>query len=105
MTESTNHNLTLQAKDSEMSPIGANVTTLQHGGRTFHIIGTAHISAQSVVEVRETIEHVRPDSVCVELCQTRFQAMNDPDRWKKLNISFIWRSALPLLQGLYATTI
>jgi pheromone shutdown protein TraB len=83
MTESTNEIPTLQAKDEQNTALGDNVITLEHGGRTFHIIGTAHISAQSVIEVRETIERVRPDSVCVELCQTRFQAMNDPDRWKK----------------------
>lgn len=66
--------------------LGSNVTILEQGQRTFYIVGTAHISAKSVVEVRETIEQVQPDSVCVELCQTRFDAMNDPERWKKLNI-------------------
>ena len=69
-----------------MSDFGSNVTILERDGRTFYVIGTAHISAKSVIEVRETIEKVQPDSVCVELCHTRFQAMNDPDRWKKLNI-------------------
>ena len=66
--------------------LGPNVTVLEQDQRTFYIVGTAHISAKSVVEVRETIEQVQPDSVCVELCQTRFDAMNDPQRWKKLNI-------------------
>ena len=66
--------------------LGPNVTVLTQQERTFYLIGTAHISAQSVIEVRDTIEQVRPDSVCVELCQTRFDAMNDPDRWRKLNI-------------------
>ena len=67
MTESTNQALTLQTADESDLKLGANVITLEHGGRTFHIIGTAHISAQSVIEVRETIEQVRPDSVCVAL--------------------------------------
>ena len=96
MTESTNEMPTLQAKDEQNTALGDNVITLEHGGRTFHIIGTAHISAQSVIEVRETIERVRPDSVCVELCQTRFQAMNDPDRWKKLNIFQVIRQGKTL---------
>lgn len=74
------------AREDEELRLGSNVTTLHQDGRTFHIIGTAHISAQSVIEVRETIERVRPDSVCVELCETRFQSMNDPERWKKLDI-------------------
>ena len=66
--------------------LGEHVTTLTRGGRTFHLIGTAHISAKSVEEVRAVIEATRPDAVCVELCETRFEAMNDAERWKKLNI-------------------
>ena len=38
--------------------LGQNVTVLTHQERTFYLIGTAHISAQSVIEVRETIEQV-----------------------------------------------
>ena len=94
MTESPNPTSTAQAV--AQSSLGPNVTTLEYGERTLHIIGTAHISAQSVIEVRETIELVRPDSVCVELCSTRFQAMNDPDRWKKLNIFQVIRQGKTL---------
>jgi len=66
--------------------LGPNVTTLQRGDRTVYIVGTAHISEKSVVEVRETIETVRPDTVCVELCKTRFEALRDETRWEKLDI-------------------
>jgi len=63
-----------------------NVTILKDGERTFYIIGTAHISAESVAEVEQVIEAVRPDTVCVELCQTRFNALTDEKRWQKLDI-------------------
>lgn len=66
--------------------LGPNVTRLERDGRVFYLVGTAHISAKSVIEVRETIEQVKPDSVCVELCEMRYQAMSDPDRWKKLDV-------------------
>ena len=66
--------------------LGPNVTTLEREGQTFHIIGTAHISAKSVAEVREVIEGLRPDTVCVELCATRHQALFDEERWKKMDI-------------------
>ncbi len=66
--------------------LGPNVTTLNHRGRTFHIVGTAHISERSVEEVRQTIEAVRPDTVCVELCKTRHEAMVDASRWQNLDI-------------------
>lgn len=54
--------------------------------RIFHIIGTAHVSRASVEEVTRVIEEVKPDTVCVELCQTRYETLTDPDRWKKLDI-------------------
>jgi pheromone shutdown-related protein TraB len=76
--------------------LGPHVTTLERGGRTFHIIGTAHISAKSVEEVRRVIEAVRPDSVCVELCQTRYEAMTDPDRWRKLDVFKVVREGKTL---------
>ena len=66
--------------------MGPNVTVLERDGRTFYIVGTAHISQRSVEEVRATIDEVRPDTVCVELCQTRYDAIIDDTRWKKLDI-------------------
>jgi pheromone shutdown-related protein TraB len=62
------------------------VTQLRQGDRTFYLVGTAHVSRRSVQEVRRVIEHLRPDTVCVELCQTRFEALTDRERWRKLDI-------------------
>ncbi len=36
------------------------------------LIGTAHISEESVNEVRQAIETYKPDIVAVELCQRRY---------------------------------
>ncbi len=70
-----------------LSPLQSpNVTRLERDGRRFFIIGTAHVSARSVEEVRAVIAAVKPDTVCVELCQTRFDAMTDESRWRKLDI-------------------
>lgn len=56
------------------------------GERVVHIVGTAHVSQQSVDEVRRVIEEVRPDTVCVELDAMRYEALVDDSRWRKLNI-------------------
>ena len=40
-----------------------------------HIIGTAHVSRESVEQVCKIIEEVKPDAVAVELCQKRFNAL------------------------------
>lgn len=56
---------------------------------TFHLIGTAHVSKKSVDEVRETIAALRPDTVCVELCPTRYAALTDPSRFRSLDVPAI----------------
>lgn len=47
------------------------VTEFDVHGVPVHLIGTAHVSARSVDEVREVIRAVKPEVVCVELCQGR----------------------------------
>ena len=62
------------------------VTVLKNGDTTIYLVGTAHISERSVQDVEQVIETVRPDTVCVELCEARFKAITDDDRWKKLDV-------------------
>ncbi|HPB47592.1 MAG TPA: TraB domain-containing protein, partial [Exilispira sp.] len=50
------------------------------------LIGTAHVSDRSVKEVREAIEEYKPDSIAVELCQSRFDSLKDKNRWENLDI-------------------
>lgn len=64
----------------------SSVTTVDVHGKTVHIVGTAHVSQASVDDVRRTISLTQPDTVCVELCATRYQAMTQPDEWKKMDI-------------------
>lgn len=59
---------------------------IQDGSREFILIGTAHISRESVDTVTCTIEKEQPDCVCVELDEQRYQALRDRNRWEKLNI-------------------
>ncbi|KAI3429803.1 hypothetical protein D9Q98_010116 [Chlorella vulgaris] len=42
-----------------------------HNGAEIFLVGTAHVSKQSAVEVREMIRLVKPDTVMVELCPER----------------------------------
>lgn len=80
-------------------PVGtstSNVTIVRRakdgsGERTFHIIGTAHVSKKSIDEVRSVIREVRPDTVCVELDQLRYEALTDDNRWRKLDIFDVLR--------------
>ncbi|PSP75199.1 conjugal transfer protein TraB [Halobacteriales archaeon QS_3_64_16] len=46
----------------------------EESGRV-HVVGTAHVSAESVTEVEETIEERRPDVVAVELDEGRYRQL------------------------------
>ncbi|KUK90351.1 MAG: Pheromone shutdown-related protein TraB, partial [Thermotogales bacterium 46_20] len=51
------------------------------------IIGTAHVSKNSAEEVKAIIEEEKPDSVAIELCNSRYQSIQDQDKWKKTDIA------------------
>jgi len=80
-------------------------TILASGDTTFRIIGTAHVSARSVAEVREVIERERPDVVCVELDQQRYDALTQDTAFRNLDIFKVIRQgkALYLLAHLALT--
>ncbi len=62
------------------------VTHVKVGDKDVYLVGTAHISKESVEDVRTTVEQVRPQTVCVELCKARHQAMTQADNWRKMDI-------------------
>lgn len=57
--------------------------------REILLLGTAHISQASIVEVEQTIRAEMPDCVCVELDAGRLKALTEPDRWKTLDLKAI----------------
>lgn len=65
-------------------------------GRDIYLVGTAHVSAQSVQDVRDTIEKLRPDTVCIELCPSRYQSLNQQDAWKKMDLFEVVRKGKAL---------
>jgi len=73
----------------DSKPRNVTVLTTKSGDgdeRSFHIVGTAHVSRHSVEEVQEVIREVRPDTVCIELCKMRYEALTDDTRWRQLDI-------------------
>jgi len=59
---------------------------LEHNGKKILLIGTAHVSKESTELVKETIRDEKPDTVCVELCESRFQSIRQKDKWRDMNI-------------------
>ena len=54
--------------------------------REIIILGTAHVSKESADLVKTVIERETPDTVCVELCESRFQSIRQKARWQDMDI-------------------
>ncbi len=67
------------------------VRRIEAAGREFILVGTAHISRESVEDVEREIRGERPDRVCVELDDARLKALRDEKGWQELDISKILR--------------
>ncbi|MBW1615907.1 MAG: TraB/GumN family protein [Deltaproteobacteria bacterium] len=50
------------------------------------LIGTAHISQKSVELVRDMIEDHKPDTVCIELCESRYKTIVSGNGWQDMDI-------------------
>lgn len=50
------------------------------------LVGTAHVSQDSVDLVKQVIEEEKPDSVCIELDEQRFETIQNPKAWESTDI-------------------
>lgn len=82
---------------SEVQDLPSTVTVLKKGDAVCYVVGTAHVSSQSVVDVEEVIAKVKPDTVVVELCEARFESMSNPDRWKEMDVFKVVREGRGML--------
>jgi pheromone shutdown-related protein TraB len=60
-------------------------------GREIILVGTAHVSQESVDLVQQVIANEKPDCVCVELDEKRYQALSGRKRWESLDLKEIIR--------------
>jgi len=56
------------------------------------LVGTAHISKDSVEEVKQVIEEYKPDIVAIELCKRRYEAITKKDQWEKTPVTKLLKS-------------
>jgi len=56
------------------------------------LIGTAHISKESVEEVKQAIEKYKPKIVAVELCKRRHEAITKKDQWENTPVNKLLKS-------------
>ena len=63
------------------------VTRILLADREILLVGTAHVSRESVAEVERVIREEQPDRVCVEIDASRYKNLTEGQNWSSLNIS------------------
>ncbi len=64
----------------------ANVTRLNYRDKEIILVGTAHVSKDSVELVNRVINEEHPDSVCIELDEQRYESIQNPKQWENTDI-------------------
>ena len=59
---------------------------LTHGDKQITLIGTAHLSRESADLVARVIEEERPETVCIELCESRYQSLTRKQKWQNTDL-------------------
>ncbi len=63
-----------------------NIHSLFFEEKEVTLVGTAHVSKESAQLVSDIIEAEKPDTVCVELCDARYQSIRQKDKWLDTDI-------------------
>ena len=63
-----------------------NITRIHLDGKEYILVGTAHISKRSAELVKEVIDAEKPDSVCVELDEQRYNSIMEGNKWREMDI-------------------
>ena len=71
---------------------GDDVHLVHHEEKTILLIGTAHISQESVALVEQVIDQEQPDCVCIELDDKRYQALTSEKQWQSLDLKTVIRN-------------
>lgn len=63
-----------------------NITRLTYQNKEIILLGTAHVSKQSALEVEELISQEQPNSVCIELDEQRYESISNPKQWQSTDV-------------------
>ena len=63
-----------------------NILKLDYEDKEIYLVKTAHVSKSSVEDVNRCVEEVRPDAICIELDEQRYEKLKDPEKWRQTDI-------------------
>ncbi|MBR5754882.1 MAG: TraB/GumN family protein [Erysipelotrichaceae bacterium] len=63
-----------------------NILRLDYQDKEIYLVKTAHVSKNSVEDVQSCFDEVKPDSICIELDQDRYNKLKNPEKWRETDI-------------------
>ena len=63
-----------------------NIVKLNYKDKEIYLVKTAHVSKNSINDVKECIGEVKPDAICIELDEDRYKKISDPEKWSDTDI-------------------
>ena len=69
-----------------------NVHKIEIDGKNIYLIGTAHVSPESVKLVKRAADELKPDSICIELDEARYNNMKNPKKWEDTDLIKVIKS-------------
>lgn len=82
----TDESMTEESTTDDTASLYEGTTIIESAGRRIVLLGTAHVSQASVRQVRLLAEAEKPDSMCIEIDESRYRSLTDSEAWKKLDI-------------------
>ncbi|EQD60822.1 pheromone shutdown protein, partial [mine drainage metagenome] len=76
----------LPASDTPLALPAQPIARVERWGVEFVLLGTAHVSRQSVDAVRALLEAEHFDAVAVELCASRAAGLRDPEQIRQMDL-------------------
>ena len=67
-------------------------TVLELNDRKITLIGTAHVSEESVKEVSAAIKEIKPDCVAIELDEKRCESIKNPEKFRELDLIKVFKN-------------
>jgi len=61
------------------------------GSKKIILVGTAHVSRESADLTEEVLRTIQPDTVSIELCQSRYHILENPEKWRQTDLAKVIR--------------
>jgi pheromone shutdown-related protein TraB len=73
-------------RDKTSMENNANRHQLVFEDKEITLVGTAHVSRESADLVAQVIEEEKPETVCIELCESRYQSLTKKKKWQNTDL-------------------